>query len=393
MKYFKNKYKKIFPQIHHIILIIGSLFLFLVLLMIDSKYKHKSSVKFPTNRNLFSIEQKQKIEDICQKANKHLILLYQRDSFFHNNDNSTLKESTSHLLNYIENNKNEDLKNYILSFYAEIILVILDIALIIIWILLCRYEANVNYMKCLLKMICANELLKNICFIISISMYVTIIFLNLVIIYNFSILFQDINNSFCSLFKMSYHTYYGEETFYEIRPKWVGVNEIKNILQKTKNQLSFLAEQKKDINNKINEIKINNYYSPYNTNFITNHINNICDLAKYKVPNPNPLDDEEIEEFLYCFDLLNFAEEEYNEIYFPSVQQLNEICNIFNEINKDLDKIEFSLKNAINKFDSFIKIIKDMEIKYFNNLVHIFENIIHGYLIYIIYIFFIFIFF
>ena len=389
MKFLKNKNKNMFSKINQILLIIASILLIILIVIIDSKSEDKLKDKFKINRQLFSTEEKQKIEDICQKANKHLMVLYQSDSFFHINDNLSLEKPTLYLLNYLEKNSGKDLKNFIFSFYAEIILVILDLALIILWIILCRYVANENYMQCLLKFKCANELLKNICFVISIFMYVTIILLNIIILFYFSVVFQDINNAFCSLFKISYHTYYGEENFYEIRPKWAGIKEINNILEKTKNKLNLLTDQNSEIEYKINEIKKNKYYTPENTNFINNHINNICDLYQYKVPNPNPLNDKEISEFLYCSDLLSLAEQEYKEDYYPSILKLTDISLDMNLIKKDMDKIEFSLKNAINKLDSYTKIIKDKDILYFNKLVYIFEKVIHGYLIYILYIFFI----
>ena len=391
MKYFKYKFKKLTSQSHQVFLIIGSLFIFFVILIVDIKHKYNSFTNLQTNRKLFSSEEKQKIEDICQKADKHLILLYQSDSFFYINDNSTLAKSTSYLQKYLESNNKEHLKNYIFSFYAEIILVILDIGLIVIWITLCCYVSNENYMQCLLKRRNANKI-KTICFWISKAAYIATICLNIIAIYYFSLIFQDINNSFCSLFKMSYHTYYGEENFYEIKPKWAGVNELKNILKKTKNQIRFLSEQNKEIKNKINEINNNDFFSTSDTNFINSHINRICDLSSFNVPNPNPLDDREIYEFLYCYDLLKLAKQEYDELYSPHILELKEIYNILIAIKKDTESIESSLKQAINKLDSFIKIIKDMEIEYFNKSVYIFETVISGTLVYIIYVFFIFIF-
>ena len=82
MKYFKYKFKKLTSQSHQVFLIIGSLFIFFVILIVDIKHKYNSFTNLQTNRKLFSSEEKQKIEDICQKADKHLILLYQSDSFF-----------------------------------------------------------------------------------------------------------------------------------------------------------------------------------------------------------------------------------------------------------------------------------------------------------------------
>ena len=50
--------------------------------------------------------------------------------------------------------------------------------------------------------------------------------MNIIILYHIPIIFQDFSNTFCSLFKISYHTYNGEENFYELRPKWTGINQI-----------------------------------------------------------------------------------------------------------------------------------------------------------------------
>ena len=389
LKIFKKSSKNCFSLFHRHIILFASIFLLYAFTNINFKQKLKSIENYSTQRKLFSGFEKQKTEDICQKADKDLILLYESDSYFYIKENTPLKKSTSYLLNYVEDKEDSELKAYIFSFYAQIILAALDILLILIWILLCIFISKDYYLDCLLKARCVNKCLKNIFFIISISIYLVVIVLNIILLFNIHIFLQDINNSFCSLFKISYHTYNGEEYFYEMKPKWAGINQIKNLIQKTKENLNKLTNQNNQINKKINEIKENKYFNPDNISFVEKHINEFCDLQKNKVPNPDPFNDNEISEFLYCSDILYSTEKGYNETINSSLAEINDIYNILISIDNNMNKIEFSLEYAKNKLDSFVKIIKDMELEYFNDLAHLFETVIRKYFIYITYVFFI----
>ena len=389
MKFLKKSIKNIFSLFNRHFIIFASIFLLYAFIWINFNQKIKLDDKFPTQRKLFSGFAKQKTEDICQKADKDLILSYESDSYFYIKENSSMKKSTSFLLNYVEDKEDSDLKSYIFSFYSQIILAALDILLIVIWILLCIFVSKDDYMDCLLKTRCVNKCLKNVFFIISIAIYLVVVIINIILLFNIHIFLQDINNSFCSFFKISYHTYNGEEYFYEIKPKWLGINQLKNLIQKTKDNLDKLTNQNKQINQKINEIKENKYFISDNNSFVEKYLNEFCDLNKYKVPNPNPLNDSEISEFLYCSDILHLAESEYNETFNNSIAEINDIYNILLSIDNNMDKIEFSLEYAKNKLDSFVKIIKDMELEYFDNLAYLFETVIRKYCIYIIYVFFI----
>jgi len=389
MKFLKKSIKNFFSLFNRHFIIFASIFLLYAFIGINFNLKIKLDDKFPTQRKLFSGFAKQKTEDICQKADKDLILSYESDSYFYIKENSSMKKSTSFLLNYVEDKEDSDLKSYIFSFYSQIILAALDILLIVIWILLCIFVSKDDYMDCLLKTRYVNKCLKNVFFIISIAIYLVVVIINIILLFNIHIFLQDINNSFCSFFKISYHTYNGEEYFYEIKPKWSGINQLKNLIQKTKDNLDKLTNQNKQINQKINEIKENKYFISDNNSFVEKYLNEFCDLNKYKVPNPNPLNDSEISEFLYCSDILYLAESEYNETFNNSISEINDIYSILISIDNNIDKIEFSLEYAKNKLDSFVKIIKDMELEYFDDLTYLFETVIRKYCIYIIYVFFI----
>ena len=63
---------------------------------------------------------------------------------------------------------------------------------------------------------------------------------------------------------------------------------------------------------------------------------------------------------------------------------INVQCDAQEFLSRFMDKIEFSLDNAKNKIDSFIKIIKDVEIEFFDKLVYIFETTIRKYYLIII---------
>ena len=389
MKFFLKKNTKILSLFHLNYIIFGSTFLFFAFIIFNYKHKRKFNDIFPSQRKLSSGFEKQKTEEICQKADKDLIDLYKKDSIFNIKDNTPLDKSTSYLLKYIENGDDDQLKKYLLTFYPQMILAILDLFFIALWIFLCYFLWKDNSMRCFLKIRFGKNCLKNIVFFISFILYLAVIIINIIILFKIRTFLDDINNSFCSLFKISYHIYNGEEKFYEMRPKWTGINKIKNLLQNTKEKLSEVTNQNNQINQKINEIKENKYFNPNNSNFIQSYINEFCDLNTYSVPNPNPFINDKISDFLYCSDILTLVEKEYKETFKRYLLEIDNIYNILKSINEDMNKIEFAFDNAQNKLDSFVKIIKELELEYFDKLVYLFETIIRQYLIYIIYTFFV----
>ena len=388
MKFFLKKNTKILSLFHLNYIIFGSTFLFFAFIIFNFKHKRKFNDIFPSQRKLSSGFEKQKTEEICQKADKDLIDLYKTDSIFNIKENTPLDKSTSYLLKYIENGDDDQLKKYLLTFYPQMILAILDLFFIALWIFLCYFLWKDNSMRCFLKIRFGKNCLKNIVFFISFILNLAVIIINIIILFKIRTFLDDINNSFCSLFKISYHIYNGEEKFYEMRPKWTGINKIKNLLQNTKEKLGELTNQNNQINQKINELKENKYFNPNNSNFIQSYINEFCDLNTYAVPNPNPFINDKISDFLYCSNILILIEKEYKETFKRYLSEIDNIYNILKSINEDMNKIEFAFDNAQNKLDSFVKIIKELELEYFDKLVYLFETIIRQYLIYIIYIFF-----
>ena len=389
MKFFLKKNTKILSLFHLNYIIFGSTFLFFAFIIFNYKHKRKFNDIFPSQRKLSSGFEKQKTEEICQKADKDLIYLYKKDSIFNIKENTSLDKSTSYLLKYIENGDDDQLKKYLLTFYPQMILAILDLFFIALWIFLCHFLWKDNSMRCFLKIRFGKNCLKNIVFFISFILYLAVIIINIIILFKIRTFLDDINNSFCSLFKISYHIYNGEEKFYEMRPKWTGINKIKNLLKNTKEKLGELTNQNNLINQKINEIKENKYFNPNNSNFIQSYINEFCDLNTYSVPNPNPFINDKISDFLYCSDILTLVEKEYKETFKRYLSEIDNIYNILKSINEDMNKIEFAFDNAQNKLDSFVKIIKELELEYFDKLVYLFETTIRQCLIYIIYTFFV----
>ena len=107
-----------------------------------------------------------------------------------------MKKSTSYLLSYLENKNDMELKSYIFSFYAQIILLIFDVVLIIAWIVICYYFYKGSYLRCLRKIRIARKCLKTIFFFISISLYIIIVLMNIIILYHIPIIFQDFISRF-----------------------------------------------------------------------------------------------------------------------------------------------------------------------------------------------------
>lgn len=390
MKILKSKSKIVISFSYYIFIIIGSLFILFKLCSFYFGQKLNDFTNFFSKRKLSLGFEKQRVEDICQKADKDLILLYKSDSFSYIKDDFEMRKSASYLLGYLESKSDLEFKNYMFSFYAQIILLIFDVVLLIVWVALCYYLYKVTYLSCLQKIRTIKKCLKNTVFFTSLSMYAIIIIMNIVILCHIPIIFQDFSNSFCSLFKIIYHTYNGEENFYEIRPKWTGTYQIKTLIQKTKQNLRNVIDENNQINNMIKEIKENNYFNTYKNNFIKSHINSFCNLNHNKVPNPYPFNDEIISNFLYCSEILSYIEKDYKEAFEYLIMKINDIYFILQSIDDDMDKLEFSLDNAKNKLDSFIKILKDMEFEYFDKLVYFFETIVCKYFLYIIIFFFIF---
>jgi len=387
MKFLKNKYKLFISSIYLNFIIFGSLYLLYALFSSSFKQKLKSAKNIKTKRELASGYEKQKTEDICAKADKKLINLYtSSDYYYYFNDNPTIKKSTSYLRNYLEKRNTNELKNYIFSFYAQIILVIIDLIMIIIWIILCYYVSKDNHYQYLLKR-CSNNCFKDVFFILSISMYLILIIFNIIILVNFQYFFQDINNSICSVLKITYHTYNGDE--YELKPKWTGINQIKNLIQKTQESINKLVDKNNQIRNTINEIKQNEYFNNIANNFMENHYNEFCDLNLYNVPNPNPLSKSIITDFIYCSDIFYSVQQEYNKTFSEALLDINDTYNILNSIFINKEDIKISFTYAKSKLDTFDPIIKDIELEYFNNLVFFYETIIRQYFYWGMYSFFV----
>jgi flagellar basal body-associated protein FliL len=110
MKILKSKNKSVISIIFHIFIFLCSLFILTELFSINSHHKPKAYTNIFTKRKLITSFEKQKIEDICQKADKDLILLYKSDSYSYVKDDIQMKKSTSNLLSYLEN-KNEIFKD------------------------------------------------------------------------------------------------------------------------------------------------------------------------------------------------------------------------------------------------------------------------------------------
>lgn len=391
MKFHKLINKKIVQKILYITIIFFNFFLFVNIQKIIYKKSFINKDLINSNRVLFAGIDNKKTEYVCDKADNELISLYEKESFDFDIINSvSIKKSTSYLYKYLENKNTSDLKKYIFSFIYEIILGILIFIIIILWIVLCCFLFNDN---CCCLFINKNyyRCYKNIIYAISIISYLIIILLTLVILFKFYPVIQLTNNSFCSLFKISYHIYFGEDNNYKIRPKWIGINEIKNLLQNTKNQIESIIEKNKDIYLILNkDIKNDFFYDLEKEQFIKNNIKYFCNLSNIEVTNPNPLSNKTITNFFYCANILNKIQNEYNNIIRQYINDIDNIYEKMNSIELNKNEIKFYLDGARNKFDSFVKIIRDLEIEYYDKLFFIFDDIINKYFIYGFYLFFVF---
>lgn len=104
MKFLKINSKIVISFIYHIFIIIGSLFILYKLCSFNFTQKLNDFTKFVAKRKLSLGFEKQKVEDICQKADKDLILLYKSDSFSYVNNDFEMRKSASYLLGYLESN-------------------------------------------------------------------------------------------------------------------------------------------------------------------------------------------------------------------------------------------------------------------------------------------------
>ena len=391
MKHLKLIHKKKFPIIIYILLIISPLFLFCIIQTTFFKKKIKTNKLLFSKRELFSGINHPKTEDFCKKADNNLISLYEKETYDDISLNIPMEKSTSYLYKFLEDNNISEIKKYFLTSSFIIFLIILVIVIIIIWIILLCIVFNDKCFICKFEKKNHNIYLKNILWFINIIVYFILFFLNVIILLKFFDCIKIINNSFCSLFKINYHTYYGEEKNYEIKPKWIGIHEIKNLLQNTKNQISEII----DVDGELYNIIENDLKSDFNSelnkgDLINNHIHKFCDLNKVNVPNPNPLSYKNISNFFYCSDILNLIQNEYNDILRKYIKDINDIYEKIHSIDINKKMIQFSLDNANNKLDFFAKFLNDLEIDYFDTLLLIYE-IINNYIIIIFSLFFIFI--
>ena len=390
MKYLKKIKKKIVLLIIQFFFVIFPLFFFIYFATFIFKKTKNNNDIINDKRILFSnIDEKLKFEYICKNVENDLFPLYEKESYnYINIKDSSIKKSTSLLLNYLEKKNEDDLKKYFYSFYFVIFLLFLDIAIIFIWIGLCCFLYN-DKCYCHFNKVSQNICLKRIYMAVAISMYFLIIILNVNILFQFYSLITKTNNSFCSLFKIIDHTFHGEEKNYKIKPKWIGIDNIKNLLEKTKNELDNIIERNEEIYDILNnDVKNDFFFELKDIHFAAYHLQNFCDLNKFRVTNPNPIDDKNISIFLYCEDILNIVQNEYNDNFSYYISQIEDIYNQMNSINSNKDIIKFTLDNAQNKIDSFANIIKDIEIEYSSVLIDIYD-IIHKYIVTIFYIFFI----
>ena len=341
-------------------------------------------------RALFSGFESQKTEYICAKADNYLLSLYEQEYFDSIIIDISLKKSTKFFYKYLEDNDSNDLKKYIFTFKFEISLSILIVINIIIWIVFC---CILSKDKCcqLINSKNQNRWFKNLLWAITICLFLINILLIFLILFHFYSSIQIIRNSFCSLFKISYHTYFGEEKNYENRPKWAGVNEIKNLLLNTKDEIENIINNNKEIYNIFNhDIKNEFYFELNNNTFVNNQIKKFCDISKFSIPNPDPLQEKPISNFYYCPNILNLIQNEYNEIFNKIIRDIDEIYEELKCIELNKNNVKFSLDNARNKIDSFVKKIKDLEIQYLDKIYYIYNEIISKYSIISFFIFFIF---
>ena len=387
-----NKIKKRVSEIFYITIIVFNFFLFYNVQKIIFIKKNQPNTIKNSIRGLFTGIENKKSELICERASNDLFILYGQESYDNiTTNNISIKSSTSYLYKYLDNKDSSDLKKYIFSFQFEISLVIFIVLIIVIWIVLCCFLSKEKFC-CLFNNKKNNQWLKNIIWVISVSFYFIIILLIFLILFYFYPFIQIITNSFCSLFKITYHTYFGEDKNYEILPKWIGIIEIKNLLLNTRDQIEDIIEKNNDIYNiVIHDIKNDFYNELNNDQLFTNNINKFCDLSKFKVPNPNPLSNKTISNLYFCANILNIIQEEFNKTIKKFIIDIDNIYEKIKIIEENKNDIKFSLDNARNKIDSFVKIISDLEIEYFDILYFILEEIISKYFIYGFYIFFIFV--
>ena len=110
----------------------------------------------------------------------------------------------------------------------------------------------------------------------------------------------------------------------------------------------------------------------------------------FSIPNPDPLQEKPISNFYYCPNILNLIQNEYNEIFNKIIRDIDEIYEELKCIELNKNNVKFSLDNARNKIDSFVKIINDLEIQYLDKIYYIYNEIISKYSIISFFIFFIF---
>ena len=351
-------------NVSKIIKILLFTFLTSLILYISTKNSLKKMNKF-NHRKLLSDDN---IIEICSRSKEGINVLYTKKSFEYFS-NIKDKKYINYLINYLDTEEMKNIENYIKRFIFFFIIISLDIILIFFWLSYCiccccpnccfknkNNEINEN------NNINKKDNLIEISFIISLIFYfINIISCIIGIIYvnKFN---KGLNSMSCSIFQIYAHFIYGDDC--PEKPIWNGIDQIKNLLIKTENQLIDIINYGIKVNESYYIVK-NNIFS--SEDFINEEFNKY-DLNDFIIENPLKDRNEFNYDYVifdYYYDLkknLNYTKTDYLNYLYVGIKILEKLSNITNDIqNNEISQLLNDSINQLNDIENtFIDLAKDI---------------------------------
>lgn len=336
MKILKNKFLQIF---------IISFTLTLIL------YSSTKTIKNPLSlssqiRKLLSAEE---IGEICSHAKQNLKSFYANSSYDYNSEYQNNKY-VQYLINYLENEKTENLKDYIPRLSIIFAVLCLDILLIFFYFGYC--------ICCCCPCCCCKNIGKRDCcsfvsFILSIGFYGIVVIACFVGVSKGKKVSESLNSTSCSIFEIYAHFIYGDDCIE--KPVWSGIKGVKTIIKNTQNEIGTISNNTEPVINKYKEVESN----PFDNDFAQHEYDNYISENN---ENPDPDKDEKVR-FVFYENLKQDLEESILKDYELLIDPINLLKNISEIAEKIKDDTELSnnLNNSLSQLDDINDTFLDLE--------------------------------
>ena len=297
-------------------------------------------------RKLLSAEE---IGEICGHAKKNLKSFYANSSYDYNSEYQNNKY-VQYLINYLENNEIQNLKDYIPRISIILVVLCLDILLIFFYFGYC--------ICCCCPCCCCKNIGKRDCcsfisFILSIGFYGIVVIACFVGVSKGKKVSESLNGTSCSIFEIYAHFIYGDDCIE--KPMWLGIKGVKNIIKNTQNEIGTISQFTEPVIDNYKDVKSN----PFDNDFAKQEYDN------YKIKNidnPDPDKNEKVR-FVFYENLKQDLEESILKDYELLIDPINLLKNISEIAVKIKDDTELSnnLNNSLSQLDDINDTFLDLE--------------------------------